>query len=462
MIRKIKDIATILSGNAWKSTSFSDEGIPIIRINNMNTNNGNFVYWQDDYDKKYIIKNGDILLSLSGTIKIFIWNGPDALLNQRIVKLSINDNVNQKWVFYQLSYLINKLTSNAKDGGIKNVSLEVLRDFEIIIPKIDIQNKIVKVLDKIYNLLEKRKKSIDYINALDRSQFLNMFGDPVTNKLGWDKKLFKHLAKLERGRFSPRPRNDPSYFGGNYPFIQTGDIRKSGYRLYNYSQTLNERGIRVSKEFKKGTILIAIVGATIGATTVLMIDSFTTDSVIGIKVNDNKLDNIFLERLLRFYKQPLLDKAPEAARANLNLKILNELKIITPPLELQKKYRLFSENIEQQRNKLKESLLEIENLFHSTIQKVFNGQLNFNVSVEVDAILNEINIEEKNDLSLLTRDIAYLQNFVDRLNEQDFENQELYDKAKHVAFQLLKEKEEHRCIEQEYSELTKSIKVVLK
>ena len=169
---------------------------------------------------------------------------------------------------------------------------------------------------------------------------------------------------------------------------------------------------------------------------------------------------IFLERLLRFYRRPLLDKAPEAARANLNLNILNELEIICPPIELQKEYRIVSENIEKQRNKLKDSLLEIENLFHSTIQKVFNGQLHFNVSVEVDALLKEIDIEqEKNDLSILTQDIAYLQNFVDRLNEQDFENQELYDKAKHGAFQLLKEK---RYMEQQYNELSKSIKVVLK
>jgi type I restriction enzyme, S subunit len=403
-----------------------------------------------------------IIFGTGGQASIHHINTKFSTSTDCLVAITNQKDLNIRFVYYYFLGNMNILEKGFKGAGLKHISKQYIADIEIPIYTIDIQNKIVKILDKIYNLLEKRKKSIDFINTLDRSQFLNMFGDPITNKLGWDKKLFKHLAKLERGRFSPRPRNDPSYFGGNYPFIQTGDIRKSGYRLYNYSQTLNERGIRVSKEFKKGTILIAIVGATIGATTVLMIDSFTTDSVIGIKVNDNKLDNIFLERLLRFYKQPLLDKAPEAARANLNLKILNELKIIIPPLELQKKYRLFSENIEKQRNKLKESLLEIENLFHSAIQKVFNGQLNFNVSVEVDVILNEINIEERNDLSLLTKDIAYLQNFVDRLNEQDFENQELYDKAKHVAFQLLKEKEGNRCIEQEYSELSKSIKVVLK
>ena len=403
-----------------------------------------------------------LIFGTGGQASIHYVNTKFSTSTDCLVATSNQKDLNIKFVYYYLLGNINILENGFKGAGLKHISKQYIENIEIPIYTIDVQNKIVKILDKIYNLLKKREKSIDLIDTLDRAQFLNMFGDPITNKLRWKKKLFKKLAKLERGRFSARPRNDTSYFGGNYPFIQTGDINKSEYRLDSYSQTLNEKGINVSKEFKKGTVLIAIVGATIGATTILMIDSYTTDSVIGIKVKESVIDNIFLEMLLRFYRKPLLDNAPKAARANLNLKILNELEIIHPPLKLQKEYKLFSENIEKQRKNLKQSFLEIENLFHSTIQKVFNGQLNFNVSVEVDAILNEINIEEKNDLSLLTKDIAYLQNFVDRLNEQDFENQELYDKAKYAAFQLLKEKEENRYIEQEYSELSKSIKVVLK
>lgn len=70
---------------------------------------------------------------------------------------------------------------------------------------------------------------------------------------------------MERGRFSPRPRNDPKYFNGEYPFIQTGDISSSNHRLSEYKQTLNEQGIKVSKKFCVGTIVMAIVGATIGS-----------------------------------------------------------------------------------------------------------------------------------------------------------------------------------------------------
>src|SRR5690606_22199534 len=115
---------------------------------------------------------------------------------------------------------------------------------------------------------------------------------PISNNRKWQTENLGSIAKLERGRFSPRPRNDPSYFGGEYPFVQTGDVNSSKYRLGNYTQTLNEKGIKVSKKFNVGDILIAIVGATIGATTILEIDTYAPDSIIGIK-SIEKTNNVF-------------------------------------------------------------------------------------------------------------------------------------------------------------------------
>ncbi|MBK6363986.1 MAG: restriction endonuclease subunit S [Saprospiraceae bacterium] len=120
-----------------------------------------------------------------------------------------------------------------------------------------------------------------------------------SNTQNWDIELLGDIANLERGRFSPRPRNDPSYFGGKHPFIQTGDINNSHYRLKIYTQTLNEKGIKVSKKFNVGDIVIAIVGATIGATSILQIDAYATDSIIAIK-STGKTNNVFLGNAFAF------------------------------------------------------------------------------------------------------------------------------------------------------------------
>ncbi|AOC94577.1 hypothetical protein BB050_01449 [Flavobacterium anhuiense] len=104
----------------------------------------------------------------------------------------------------------------------------------------------------------------------------------------------------------------------------------------------------------------------------------------------------------------------------------------------------------------------MKELFNSLIQKAFNDQLNFNIDFELDALINEIDLQKKeNDIQDITGDIAYLQKLIDRLNNQDFKEKELYDKAKSIAFQLMNESEEKRRVIQVIDEKTSSIRLAL-
>lgn len=232
------------------------------------------------------------------------------------------------------------------------------------------QKRIAKILDQADALRQKRKQSLQLLDDFLRATFLDMFGDPVHGEM-FSRKPLKEVADVYRGRFSPRPRNDPSYYNGVYPFIQTGDISNSEYRLSEYTQTLNERGIKVSKCLPKGTIAIAIVGATIGATTILEIDAYAPDSVVGITVNDKKASNAYIEYVLRFYKPIFIARAPETARANINLETLRPLLIQIPPLELQNKFAQIVGYLEQTKQKMKTSLAEMDNQFNALTQRYF-------------------------------------------------------------------------------------------
>ncbi len=164
------------------------------------------------------------------------------------------------------------------------------------------------------------------------------------------------MATVERGKFTPRPRNDPSYYGGKFPFIQTGDISDSGGRLHTWTQTLNEKGTRVSRSFSPGTIVIAIVGATIGKTAILEVEVFCPDSVVGIQVDQKQATKEYIEFLLRFWRPTFLAQAPETARANINLDTLRPLRVPVPPLSLQKKFSDLVDRLEQLRSAQRESL----------------------------------------------------------------------------------------------------------
>lgn len=97
----------------------------------------------------------------------------------------------------------------------------------------------------------------------------------------WKVLPFGALAAIERGKFTARPRNDPRYYGGDIPFIQTGDVTRSGGTIKTYSQTLNADGLKVSKLFPKGTLFFTIA-ANIGDVGFADFDAACPDSLVAI------------------------------------------------------------------------------------------------------------------------------------------------------------------------------------
>ncbi len=148
---------------------------------------------------------------------------------------------------------------------------------------------------------------------------------------GWKIMTLENLALVERGKFSVRPRNDPRYFGGTIPFVQTGDIGSAGTYLTKFSQTLNEEGLKISKLFPKNTILITIA-ANIGDTAITTFDVACPDSVVAIQPYQEKAHYFWLKLLLETSKANLDSKATQNAQKNINLQVLKPLLLKTPPL----------------------------------------------------------------------------------------------------------------------------------
>lgn len=141
------------------------------------------------------------------------------------------------------------------------------------------------------------------------------------------------VAKIERGKFSHRPRNAPRFYGGKYPFVQTGDVSNCDGRIRTYTQTLNEDGLAISKMFPAGTILITIA-ANIGFTGILEFDSACPDSLIGISP-DESVQTEFLNYYL-VTRQPEMDRlAPKGTQKNINIQFLKPWPIPLPPFEEQ-------------------------------------------------------------------------------------------------------------------------------
>ena len=241
--------------------------------------------------------------------------------------------------------------------------------YEFDLPRIEEQRKLTELLWAAQDTKMAYQELLRQSDELVKSQFIELFGEPLNPMRSI---LLGEAATLARGRFSPRPRNDPRFYNGAYPFIQTGDIANSNHRLSEYKQTLNDEGIKVSRKFEKGTIVIAIVGATIGATAILQEDMYAPDSVIGICANSN-INNIFLEYLLRFWQPELLRTAPSVARANINLDILSKIPILDVSLQEQQRFAEVIEQSDKSKFELKQSIANITALMKSLMQQDFSN-----------------------------------------------------------------------------------------
>lgn len=143
------------------------------------------------------------------------------------------------------------------------------------------------------------------------------------------------VASIERGKFSARPRNDPKYYGGEIPFLQTVDIARAGRVIQGWTQTLNELGLGVSKMFPRGTIFMSIA-ANIGDVAISGFDAACPDSVVAVKPR-NGFDPEWLFQSLKFSKNDLAALSTQNAQANLSLEKIEPFKISVPPLPEQRK-----------------------------------------------------------------------------------------------------------------------------
>ena len=230
--------------------------------------------------------------------------------------------------------------SIARSKGSVNpyVNFSDIACFEFPLPPIQEQARLVEVFSATWRLLEATIRAKSRAETLfeahlrgrmafglkpsDYQSFSGHEDELSTVQLG-------EVSSVERGRFSHRPRNLPKFFGGPYPFAQTGDVGTALGRRFTASQTLSDEGRKYSRSFPPGSILITIA-AVIAATAITTEETWCPDSVVGI-VPEYQQDVEFIEYALRYTRSYLEHEvATQTAQKNINLEFLRPLRIPWP------------------------------------------------------------------------------------------------------------------------------------
>lgn len=386
-------ICKVLNGFAFKSNNYVSDGIRVIRIANVQKgeivdNDPQFYPVSTKKEiEKYILEEGDLLVSLTGNVgRVGVLQKSllPAALNQRVACLRIKNKniVDKRYLFNILNsnYFEHQCISNSQGIAQKNMSTEWLKTFVFNLPSLERQREIAAVLDKASELIEIRKEQLCELDRLAESVFYDMFGDPVTNSKGWEKKQLGELGYFKNGL----------NFGKNstlYPIKMLGISDFKDKTVINESDSFDKiyTDVPLNTEYFLNNDDIVFVRSNgskdlVGRCVIINFENDMAVTFSGFCIRFRKVSNcacaLYLFKVLsnKEFRKQLFSKGRGCNINNINQQMLSGLTIPIPPLDLQHQFASIIEKIEAQKAKVKAALKESEDLFQRLMQDMFNPE----------------------------------------------------------------------------------------
>lgn len=380
-VKKLGDICEIISGSTPKT-------------NVQEFWNGNN-YWVTpaEIDGKYIsstvrtitdegVKSANLKLLPKGTVlftsrapigKVAIVEEP-MYCNQGFKNLICSNYILNNFLYWFLIYNVDYITSLGRGATFKEISKQILSSVEILLPPLQTQQQIVEELDCLTSIIEKQKKQLEELDNLAQSIFYDMFGDPIENEKGWNVKNLDEVCDVRDGT-----HDSPKYLlYSDYVLITSKNIAngKLDFTNVNYISKSDFDKINLRSKVDKGDILMAMIG-TIGNPIIVNSDkiNFCIKNMALIKLIPNSLvHRLYLHSLLSSKSFDELVKRINKGGTQkfIALGTIRKLIIPLPPLSLQQEFASKIEAIEKQKELIKKSIKETEDLFNSRKDYYFN------------------------------------------------------------------------------------------
>lgn len=363
---KLGDIATYINGCAFKPSDWSNQGVPIVRIQNLTGSFSETNYYDKHYNSKYEINNGDVLISWSASLGVYVWDKGKAILNQHIFKVVFNKiDIDKTYFIFAVKSLLEKMEKQTHGATMKHITKPLFDNMEFPFPPMEEQKKIAARLDAVSDLLAKQKQLLSEQDNLIQSLFYDMF-----LKQNFSKRKIVDFVETD-------VKNAKKIFNKNnfIKYIDISSIDNNSNIITGYTHIeFCDAPSRAQQVVKKNDILVSTVRPNL-------------KNIALIKFNDNNLvassgfcvlrakniEPVFL--LYNVLSQDFTEKMVSAVTganypAIKNSDILN-YKIPVPPLELQEKFAAIVEQIESEKSKIKSAIAETQTLFNALMSEYF-------------------------------------------------------------------------------------------
>lgn len=391
MLKKVRigDLGEVLTGNTPSKRNnefYESEDImfvkpDILSFDIIDIKQSNEYLSEKAREKVRIIPKGSLLVSCIGNIGKLGINTEEVAFNQQINAIVHNSKISSsKYLAYLLKYNQKKLESIANAPVVPIINKSQFSDFELLIhEELEVQRKIVEILDKAQELIDRRKEQIEALDELVKSQFIEMFGDPFndekgfgTNKLGevtgvnpkkaeikdLDKELLVSFVPMDRvgekGEFNPEVSKSIGEVYSGFTYFRENDV------LFAKITPCMENG--------KGAVAVNLSnGIGFGSTEFHVLRP--------LREKSNSYWIYHLTTLIEFRRLAERKMTGSAGQKRVPTDFLNNIQVVVPPIELQNQFADFVKQVDKLKFEMEKSLKELEDNFNSLMQKAFKGEL---------------------------------------------------------------------------------------
>src|SRR5699024_5444302 len=387
----LPDIVFFQEGPGVRKSQYTQDGVKLLNVANLQkgkidlSTSERYISKEEAYGRyeHFLVDEGDLIIASSG-IQISYFEEKMGFITGEHLPLCMNtstirfkslneDVLNIRYFMYFLkTNFFKKQIQRLITGSAQlNFGPSHLKQIKVILPKIEIQNRIVDLLDITQNMIDKRQQQIEALSALKQSIFLDMFGDPIRNNKNWNVGSVRDYCDcIVPGR------NKPKNFTGDIPWITTEDLIDKG--ITNFSNkslglTVNEIDEVRAKIIPKGSVLLTCVG-DLGRVSIAGNDCVINQQLHSYQPGEN-INNTYLMYFLSYQKPYMYKYATQTTVPYMNKTTCNNLPVFIPPLKLQEVFAQKIVTIDKRVDLLSKGLVQLNLLYDSILYKAFNGEL---------------------------------------------------------------------------------------
>lgn len=385
-VTKLGDLVEIQNGGAFKSAEFSEtEGLPLIRIRDLDPGTETSVRYRGDFDPKYIVNSGDLLIGMDGEFRCYEWKGPLSLLNQRVCRIEqFSEDLSPRFLLYGINKYLKEIEDVTSFTTVKHLSAKSIRSIQFPLPPLPTQHRIVSILDEAFAAIDRAIANVER-NVENIVLFEQAIIDQTMDlaEIEFGSKQISEIADVRGGKRLPKgEKTTPTPTG--YPYISVKDFSDSGT-----IDTTNVRFISFDTFRKISRYTISIDDVYISIAGTIGRSGIIPSSLDGANLTENACRLILSPSIMnRFvywatrssrFQRDMHKSTRTTAQPKLALSRLKMIHVPVPPVEIQKEIAKRLETVSGEtsafRRNCNKKLESLQVLRQTLLHHAFTGRL---------------------------------------------------------------------------------------